>query len=109
MGEGTPGESGRCRTGHYGECGGGWVRTHQNILIGMAGHYGECGGGWVRTPEYSDRYGWPLWGVWWRVGEDTPGDSGRCWTGHYRECDEGWVWTHQDILVGVGLATMGSG
>ncbi len=85
------------------------MRTHQNILIGMAGHYGECGGGWVRTPEYSDRYGWPLWGGWGRGGEDTPGDSGRCWTGHYRECDEGWVRTHQDILVGVGLATMGSG
>ncbi len=42
------------------------------------------------------------------MGEDTPGESGRCQTGHYGECDGGWARTHQEILVGVGLATMGS-
>ncbi len=35
MGESTPGESGRCRTGHYGECDGGWVRVHQVNLVGV--------------------------------------------------------------------------
>ncbi len=42
------------------------------------------------------------------MGEDTPGESGRCQTGHYRECAGGWVRIHLDILVGVELVTMGS-
>ncbi len=35
MGEDKPGESGRYWTGQYGECDGGWVRTHQVNLVGV--------------------------------------------------------------------------
>ncbi len=33
--EDTPGESDRCWTDYYGECDGGWVRAHQVNLVGV--------------------------------------------------------------------------